>query len=347
MEGQLLDREVLVRLAEQSGLDLVGAAPVGPARSLEAYRAWVEAGYAGGMDYLTRPEAVTRRADPRRILPAARSILVVGATYAGAPPPPLAPLHGRVARYAWGEDYHRWLLGRLRDLVSRIEAVAGPFPSRCYVDTGPILEREWAQAAGLGWLGKNSTLIHPRLGSYLFLGVALVGLEVEPTPPESLPSCGTCNRCLEPCPTGALVAPGLLDARRCLSYLTIEHRGAIPEALRPALGERLFGCDRCQEVCPWNRRSPGPDSSVAAPPHATLYLPDLLTLDAEGFRARFRRTPIWRATPEGLARNAAVVLGNLGDPQALPLLERTLQEHPSSLVREHAAWAVGRLQGAA
>ncbi|MFP4343820.1 MAG: tRNA epoxyqueuosine(34) reductase QueG [Anaerolineales bacterium] len=342
----MLRHQVLVRLAQQSGLELVGAVPAGPARSLEAYRAWIEAGYAGGMDYLTRPDAVARRADPRRILPEARTVLVVGASYAGAPLPPPAPLQGRVARYAWGEDYHRWLLRRLKSLVRRIEEVAGPFSSRCYVDTGPLLERDWAEAAGLGWLGKNSNLIHPTWGSYLFLGVALLSIEVEPPAPETLPSCGTCTRCLGACPTGALVAPGVIDARRCLSYLTIEHRGAIPPELRPALGERVFGCDRCQEVCPWNRQPPEGGAQVAAPPNATLYLPDLLTLDAAGFRARFRRTPLWRATPEGLARNAAVVLGNLGDLQALPILERTAESHTSALVREHAAGALRRLRGA-
>lgn len=330
-------------LAVEVGLDLVGVVPAGPASTWEAYCTWVAQGFGADMAYLARPVAVARRADPRRILPEARSILVVAASYAGAPHPALPPLHGRVSRYAWGEDYHRWLLRRLQALVRRIgEEHGGAFPSRCYVDTGPILERAWAQSAGLGWQGNNTNLIHPRLGSYLFLGVALVGLDLEPTPADELPSCGSCTRCLEACPTGAIVAPGVLDARRCLAYLTIEHRGSIPEELRPALGEQLFGCDVCQEVCPWNRKPLAVHRNVPPPPAATLYLPELLTLDAATFRARFRRTPLWRATPEGLARNAAIVLGNRGDPAARPSLERAAREHPSAVVREHATTALRR-----
>ncbi len=332
-------------LAAEVGLDLIGVAPAGPASTWEDYRTWLSRGYGADMAYLARPEAVARRADPRRILPEARSILVVAASYAGAPHPALPPLHGRVSRYAWGEDYHRWLLRRLQALVRRIgEECGGTFPSRCYVDTGPLLERVWAQAAGLGWQGKNTNLIHPRLGSYLFLGVALLGLDLEPTPADKLPSCGSCTRCLAACPTGAIIAPGVLDARRCLSYLTIEHRGSIPEQLRPLMGEWLFGCDVCQEVCPWNRKPLAAHRNDPPPPAATLYLPDLLNLDAATFRARFRRTPLWRATPEGLARNAAVVLGNRGDLAARPFLERAAREHPSAVVREHATTALRRLK---
>ncbi len=341
----ILTHEQLTQYACGTGLDLVGVVPVGAATTWEAYRDWLARGYAGELArYLARPDALSRRADPRRILPAARSVLVVAASYAGAPPPPLPPLHGRVSRYAWGEDYHRWLLRRLELLVQRMAADKGDFPSRCYVDTGPILERDWARAAGLGWLGKNTNLIHPRWGSYLFLGVALLGLDCEPTPPPELPSCGSCTRCLDACPTGALAAPGRLDARRCLSYLTIEHRGSLPVELRPALGENLFGCDICQEVCPWNRQPLLVQQSESPPPGATLYLPELLTLSAEEFRARFRHTPLWRATPEGLARNAAVVLGNRGDPAAIPYLEQVVSSPRSDLLREHAAWAIRRIK---
>jgi epoxyqueuosine reductase len=330
--------------AQAEGLDLVGAVPAGPSASHDAYRRWLDQGYAGEMvRYLARPDAVARRADPRRILPQTRSVLVVGASYAGASHPPLRPLHGRVSRYAWGEDYHRWLLRRLRALVARLRDDLGDFPARCYVDTGPILERDWAQRTGLGWLGKNSTLIHPRLGSYVFLGVALVGEALPATPAETLPTCGSCTRCLAACPTGALVAPGQLDARRCLAYLTIEHRGSIPEALRPALGAWVFGCDVCQSACPWNHKPLQAHVEAVPPPEAHLYLPELLTLNAATFRARYRRSPIWRATPQGLARNAAVVLGNLGDPAARPYLAEAAKHHPSPLVREHAAWALRRL----
>ncbi|MCD4738451.1 MAG: tRNA epoxyqueuosine(34) reductase QueG [Anaerolineae bacterium] len=341
----ILTIEQLTEYARGLGLEVAGVTPAGPAATWEAYRDWLAEGYAGGLErYLARPAAVSRRADPRRILPAARSVLVVAASYAGAPHPPLPPLHGRVSRYAWGEDYHRWLLRRLKLLVRWIAEEQGALPARCYVDTGPILERDWARAAGLGWLGKNTNLIHPRLGSYLFLGVALLGLDLEPAPADELPSCGSCTRCLDACPTGALVAPGRLDARRCLSYLTIEHRGSIPVELRPALGENLCGCDICQEVCPWNRKPLLAQQSKSPPPGATLYLPELLLLGAEEFRARFRHTPLWRATPEGLARNAAVVLGNRGDPAAIPYLEQVVSSPRSDLLREHAAWAIQQIK---
>ncbi len=342
-----MDVATLQKLAEEAGLDLVGVAPVGPTPTWEAYECWLDRGYAGEMAYLARPDAVARRADPRRILPEARSLIVVGASYAGPPRPPLLPLHGRVSRYAWGEeDYHRWLLRRMNHLLKSVAAITGPFPNRAYVDTGPLLERAWAREAGLGWFGKHSGLIHPRLGSFLFLGVALVGVALPPTPTPAHPSCGSCTRCLDSCPTGAITAPGVVDARRCLAYLTIEHRGAIPEALRPHLGDRVFGCDLCQEVCPWNRKVLEQRSTDPLPAHATLYLPELLALDAAAFRARYRRTPIWRATPEGLARNAAVVLGNLGDRAGEPFLAHAAREHPSEMVREHARWALERLLSA-
>jgi len=339
-----MDEGTLKVLADAAGLELVGVAPAGPARTWEAYRAWLAQGYAGAMTYLARPDAVARRADPRRIMPAAKSVIVAAAAYPDVAAPLLPPLHGRVARYAWGEDYHRWLLRRLTALVQSLTTALGPLEARCYVDTGPLLEREWAMSAGLGWQGKNTCLLHPRLGSYFFLGVILVDRDLPPTPAPNFPTCGSCTRCLEACPTGALVAPGVLDARLCLSYLTIEHRGAISEALRPLLGERVFGCDLCQEVCPWNRRreAVAPALSEASARHATLALPELLREEPEMFRARFRSTPLWRATPEGLARNAAVVLGNLGDPAAVPALEWAATCHCSPLVREHAAWALAR-----
>jgi len=334
----------LQELARAHRLNLVGAVPATSTSTWDAYRRWLDRGYAGEMRrYLARPDAVARRADPRKILPEARTVLAVAASYAGASHQALSPLHGRVSRYAWGEDYHRWLLKRLEAFVQALKEEIGPFTSRCYVDTGPILERDWARRAELGWFGKNTTLIHPQWGSYIFLGIALLSAELEPTPPGSMPGCGTCTRCLEACPTGALVAPGQLDARRCLSYLTIEHRGAIPEALRPKMGAWLFGCDICQEVCPWNRKPLARHAAEPPPPHASLYLPDLLMITSETFRARFRQTPIWRATPVGIARNAAVVLGNRGDPVALPYLQRAVQEHPSPLVREHADWASARI----
>lgn len=348
-----LPADVVEMLAREEGLDLAGVAPVGPSPFWDAYQAWIVAGHAAGMAYLTRPDAVQRRQDPRYVMPEAQSVLVVAASYAGPPAPALPPLHGRVARYAWGfdareGDYHLWLLARLKALVARLEAELGsPVASRCYVDTGPVLERAWAEAAGLGWAGKNTNLIHPRLGSYLFLGVALLDITFAsaqlPSAQQTMPTCGTCTRCMDACPTGAIIAPHVIDARRCLSYLTVEHRGPIPVAYREAIGMRLFGCDTCQEVCPWNRQALISHAGAPAGASAALYLPELLTMDTETFRARFRHTSIWRATPEGLARNAAVVLGNLGDAAARPALTAASAHHPSSLVREHAAWALQRL----
>lgn len=330
--------------AAEAGLDWVGVAPAGPTPTWEAYRDWVERGYAAEMAYLVRPDAVARRADPRRILPEAQSVVVVVACYGKGKLPELAPLHGRISRYAWGrEDYHRWLMRRLEALVGRIVEEVGPFPYRCYVDTGPILERAWAHSAGAGWVGKNATIIHPRLGSYFFIGVALLGVRLEPTPMPDLPSCGTCTRCIEACPTQAIVAPGVIDARRCLSYLSIEQRGPIPAAFRPLMGTRVFGCDVCQEVCPWNRKLLQRSLDAPVQPNATVSLPDVLFLSEADFRARFRHTPVWRATRDGLARNAAIVLGNLGDPAARPHLVAALEKHSSAMVRDHAAWALAQL----
>lgn len=341
-----LDFPFLQTLAAACDLDLVGVAEVGSTPSWDAYAAWIAQGHAAEMGYLARPDALHRRADPRHILPEARSVLVVAASYASGPLPPLPALHGRVSRYAWGEDYHRWLLCRLEALVAHIHAEVGPGAARCTVDTGPVLERAWAVAAGLGWIGKNGCLIHPRLGSYIFLGVALMEAALPPTSPAPPGQCGDCTRCLDACPTGALVAPGVVDARRCLAYLTIEHRGAIPERWRAALGERVFGCDVCQEVCSWNRRALAACAeSAPLAEEATLALPPLLRLTPDEFRARYRASAIWRATPAGLARNAAIVLGNRGDPAAIPALEEAAREHPGEVVREHAVWAIKRLRG--
>jgi epoxyqueuosine reductase len=340
-----IERETLQKKADRIGLALAGAVPVGPTPSWSAYRAWINHGYAADMDYLSRPDAVRRREDPRNIMPEARTVLVVAASYVGGSRPAPPPLHGRVSRYAWGEDYHRWLLKQLKELVGILtEKAPDSRRVRTYVDTGPILERAWARRAGLGWIGKNTNLIHPKLGSYLFLGTALLDVPVVgPHPDPVTPSCGSCTRCIDACPTGALVSPGVLDARRCLSYLTIENRGPIPEEFRPALGDRVFGCDICQDVCPWNRKPRQAHERGPLPKHATLSLVDTLMIDAQTFRQRYRHTPIWRATPEGLARNAAVVLGNLGDPAAIPHLVRAAEHHPSERVREHAAWALDQL----
>jgi epoxyqueuosine reductase len=258
--------------------------------------------------------------------------------------PPAEAGRGRMSRYAWGTDYHNVILGELRRLAQWIDSqIEKRLTYRAYVDTGPLLERELARQSGLGWIGKNTNLIHPKKGSYFFLGELLLDLELEPDAPFADDRCGSCTACLEACPTGALVAPRTLDARRCISYLTIEHRGAMPEEMRPRIGDWVFGCDVCQEVCPWNRRFARPAREPAfSPVHATLDLVEMLALDETKFRSRFRETPLWRTRRAGLLRNAAVVLGNLGDPTAVPALERALSD-PEPLVAEHAAWALSRL----
>ena len=340
----------IIRQAKALGFDLVGIIPAGPVATYDRYRAWLDRGNHGGMGYLARPDAVDKRADPRRILPAARSVVVVGVNYYPAvlPEQTIAPSQGCIARYAWGNDYHDILLPRLHRLKDYVEEKTGRPPiSRAYVDTGPLLERALAMEAGLGFIGKNTNLIHPRLGSWLFLGELLLDLELPATTVGGggAGGCGSCTRCLDACPTGALTAPYSLDARRCISYLTIEHKGSIPRELRPLLGNHIFGCDICQEVCPWNQRFARPTNEAAFRPgtgHIAPYLLDLMNMDDEEFQRRFRRTALWRTKRRGLLRNVAIALGNWGDPVAVPVLRRAL--HDKELpIREHAAWALERI----
>jgi|YNPNPStandDraft_1061719.scaffolds.fasta_scaffold39537_2 epoxyqueuosine reductase len=348
--------------ARELGFDLVGIAPATPAASGEAYEHWLAQGYAGEMAYLARPDAVAKRRDPRRIMPTVRSIVVVGMNYYS----PFSPLQsptsnlpspaGRISRYAWGDDYHGVMAARLKELAAFLGTMAGRgspsgLPSavepRIYVDTGPLLEREWAARAGLGWVGKNTNLLNKRWGSWFFLGEILTSLELDYDVPTSA-HCGTCTRCLQACPTGALVAPYVLDARRCISYLTIELRGPIPRDLRPGMGNWIFGCDLCQEVCPWNRRHARPTGEPAFRPRPGLEAPALLPLfhlTPEEFEVQFAGSPLRRAGRRGLRRNIAVALGNSGDPEAIPALRRALRD-PEPLIRGHAAWALGRFAGA-
>jgi epoxyqueuosine reductase len=344
-----ISEEIAVQ-ARRLGFDRVGIAPAAPAATAGLYRAWLAAGYHGDMAYLARPDAVAKREDPARILPGLRTVVAVAMVHHTAPLPPGYrddPARGIVASYAWGDDYHDVLLPRLHELAAWIEAAIGqPVAHRAYVDTGPLLERELAARAGLGFVGKNTNLIHPRLGSWLLLGELLLAVELPPLEAEpEAGTCGRCTRCLDACPTGALVAPYRLDARRCLAYLTIEHKGPIPRELRPALGNRIFGCDICQEVCPWNRRFARPTTQPAfqaRPDGMAPRLLDLIDLDDEAFRRRFRGSPIWRAKRRGLLRNVAVALGNGRDPASVPTLVRALHD-PEPLIRGHAAWALGRI----
>ena len=324
------------------GFDLVGICTLGPARTGDAFESWLDEGFAGTMDYLTRGRE--KRRDARLPVPGAKAAIVVAMNYGGREP------DGPVARYARGIDYHDHMLERLRALHRWLEDEIGqPVLGKTYVDTGPLLERDLARRAGLGWFGKNTNLINPSLGSFFFLGTLLVGLELVADTPFAADRCGSCTRCLEACPTDAFAAPRVLDATRCISYLTIEIKGAIPVELREQIGDRLYGCDICQDVCPWNRRFAAalPESSpYAARPavagkDARSLARDLLAMSEESFREAFAGSPMKRAKLRGLKRNAAVLLGNIGDETDRAALECVLDNEP--LVREHADWALEQI----
>lgn len=315
------------------GFDLCGIASLGPADSAEQFNAWLAAGYHGEMEYMAR--GVERRGDSSLAVPGATHAIVVALDYGGREP------SGPIARYARGRDYHDVMLERLGELHRWIETEVGRgIMGKAYVDTGPILERDLARRAGLGWFGKNTMLIHPRLGSFFFLGALFLELELKSDQPFESEHCGTCTRCLDACPTHAFVAPGVMDARQCISYLTIELKGAIPETLREPIGDHVYGCDVCQDVCPWNVRFARALDEPALEPRPAIDAAEMLALDDAGFRARYRGTAITRAKRRGLARNAAVVLGNRGDATARPVLERAATGDPDPMVREHAAWAL-------
>ncbi len=338
--------------ALELGFDVAGIARTGPAPGAESFRAWLAGGFHADMAWLAREP--DRRCDPSRVVPGAKSIVVAGLSYFVADPPAEIwddPLRGRVARYAWGRDYHDELLPRLRELADWIESETGrPVANRAYVDTGPVLERAWAERAGLGFIGKHSLAIHPDWGSYLFLGELILDLALEPDPPgnDRLGTCGSCRRCQDACPTHAFPAPYVLDSRLCISYLTIEHRGAIPNALRPLMKNWIYGCDECQDACPWVKQfsKPGRTRFLNYDPEwAAPRLLDLLALDDAGFRDRFRASPIPRTKRRGLLRNVCIALGNSGRPDAMPALERAARD-PEPLIASHAAWALSRLQAA-
>jgi epoxyqueuosine reductase len=307
IERRLKDR------AAGLGFALSGVAPATDADGFARFAAWLDRGFAGEMGYLHR----TRDA-------------------------PRSPI-GRVAAYAQGPDYHRFLWDRMNELAAWLEAEVPGCTAAAVADTAPLLERDFARRAGLGWVGKNTLLINPHRGSFFFLGALLTDLELAPDEPFAGSHCGTCTACLDACPTAAFPECGVLDARRCISYLTIELRGAIPEDLREPTGDWLYGCDVCQDVCPWNRRVGGPVPFPHDPALAALDPVELLGLDADAFRERFKKTSLWRNRRAGLLRNAAVVLGNVGDERALPALEKAISD-PDEVIREAAAWAIVRIR---
>ena len=331
-------------LALEAGFDVAGVAQAEPPRELAFFAEWVTRGYAGTMAYLS--SQVARREDLKVAFPWARSVLSVALQY-DTPHPYSTDTpaeRGWISRYAWGDDYHDVMKARLDVLVERLCEVVGSFRSRTYVDTGPIAERAYAAAAGLGAWGKNTCLLHPEHGSWFFLGEVVTDLDMEPDTP--LPDmCGSCTACLDACPTGAFPSPYVLDATRCISYLTIEVKGAIAEEQRPGLGRHVFGCDICQDVCPWNRkrRRTGDAEFLPRPGLVAPDLAELANLDVAAFGERFRRSPVKRAKRRGLLRNVAVALGNSGDRSRRPLLERLAQDD-DPIVREHALWALRRLE---
>jgi len=341
--AEALSLEQLLK-AQASGLgfDLVGITSLGPAETAQAFDEWVESGYAGDMEYLSR--GAEKRRDSRLPVPGCTSAIVVGLDYGGRAP------RGPIARYARGDDYHDVMLRKLDELHDWIESELGhPVRAKAYVDTGPILERDLARRAGLGWFGKNTNLVNPGIGSFFFIGSLLVDLDLAPDTPFESDRCGTCTRCLDACPTGAFVEPRVLDATRCISYLTIELKGAIREDLREQMGTHIYGCDVCQDVCPYNvkfaqeLREPAlvPRPGIAERDAHSLAT-EVLAMDDEAFRIAFRGSPITRAKRRGLARNAAVVLGNIGDDRDAPVLARASND-PEPLVRQHAAWGLDQV----
>jgi epoxyqueuosine reductase len=337
--------ETIIRSAALSeGFVLTGFARLGRLDERASFFSqWLTEGRAAEMAWLERDP--DRRLDPRIIDPRLRTVISLAYPYKPPHPPNIdwrAELRGRIAAYALGADYHDTVLAKARKLAAALEHHAPAAAVRLYVDTGPILEREWAARARLGWFGRNTNLLNRYHGSYFFLAEILTDLALEPSGEPYRDHCGTCRQCLDLCPTGALAEGYRLEPRLCISYLTIEHRGAIARDLRPQLGNWIFGCDICQEVCPWN--SDGTDGE----PVCDALMPslaELLALDAEGFNRRFRGSAIKRTKRRGLLRNAAIALGNSGNPAALPILARTLEGEPEPLVRAHAAWAIGRLGG--
>jgi len=332
--------ESLIRQqATALGFTLCGFTRLTTLPRADFFHHWLACGYAGEMAYLARdPE---RRLQPSLPFPQARSVICLGYPYA----PPRVPdldwrqeLRGRIAAYAAGPDYHDLIKAKLTQLTTTLRAHYPELWARTYVDTGPLLEREWAYRSGLGWFGKNTMLLHKQAGSWFFLAEILVNLDLEGEGPPRA-HCGTCTRCLRECPTGALADGYVLKAPLCISYLTIELHGPIPHALRPHLGNWIFGCDVCQEVCPWNGKCGRPRDDLVEELFPSL--PALLALDEAGFRARFRHSAIRRARRRGLLRNVAVALGNSGNPAAIAPLCQALHD-AEPLVRGHAAWALGR-----
>ena len=344
------DRAVLTKAIKQEaqklGFTLVGVSPVSRPSYGETFAEWLREGLGGEMGYLKRTEELRR--DPRKLVPWAVSVISAGMNYYVplARPKDAKDSRGWISRYAWGDDYHELIKNRLDSLLEKIRALSpDPVEGKAFVDAGPVLERALAGVSGVGWIGKNTMLISPKHGSWFFLGELFLNIDLSYDRPIR-DRCGKCDLCLKACPTGAFAGPYILDARRCISYLTIELKGAIPTHLRPLMGNHVFGCDICQEVCPYNVKAVPTDEATFSPREG-LYAPELiplLSLTEEEFRRRFRGSPITRAKRRGFLRNVAVALGNLKSVEAVPALIQALEDH-DPLVRRHVAWALGQIGG--
>jgi len=331
--------------ASALGFDLFGVVPVSRSETIEIYRAWLKKGHAGTMEYLERHSEL--KEDPRNLLPQTLSLVALGYSYNTGYPSPetYAPSRARISRYAWGDDYHEIIHSKLKTLENYLcNELNVVNHIRSFVDSGPVLEREVAQRAGLGWFGKHSNLINVEKGSWFFLAEMLVDVELKADDPFTRVDCGTCTSCIEACPTEAIIADRTVDARLCISYLTIEHKGAIPADLRPKMDNHIFGCDICQDVCPWNKDAPE-SVEPGFKPRTENYaadLTELMMLDQAAFSKRFRKSPVKRTKRRGLLRNVAVSLGNWAHADAIPALSIGLHDI-EPVVRSHSAWALGRI----
>jgi epoxyqueuosine reductase len=339
-------KQTLGTLAREAGFDSCRVAACAPPPHADEFEEWLKDGGAGEMSYMKRGEE--KRRDPQKVLPGAKSIVVLAMNYfqgEDATSKAFGAATGRIARYGWGDDYHDVITAKLDKIDMFLREFGGR--QKCYVDTGPILERDFAAEAGIGWHGKSTMLIDEKLGTWFFLAEILTTLELLPDAPVK-DRCGTCERCITACPTGAITGPHKLDARRCISYLTIELKGAIPMELRPLIGDRIFGCDDCLEACPWNRFAQvSKESRFAARRSASAFaLGDYLRLTDEEFRNLFRNSPIQRIKRRGFLRNVCVALGNAGDLSDLPALQGAADD-PEPLIAEHARWAIERIRARA
>lgn len=323
------------------GFELFGIAPVQEVPELSLFEKWLDQKYAGEMAYLEHNKE--KRIAPKLIVENAKSVIVCGINYHTDNPLSIdsAPkASGWISRYAWGDDYHDFLKGKIKALYRYLIDITGDSVcGRYYVDTGPVLEKVWAKYAGVGWIGKNTCLINQQIGSFLFLAVMITDVEFNSNGP-ALDHCGSCTRCLDACPTDALVAPYVLDANLCISYLTIEKRDTVPEALRSKVGRQIFGCDICQDVCPWNRKAPYTRELVFQPRNGTINpeLSEILDLDEEAFREKFRRSPVKRAKLHGFLRNALIAAGNSGTRKLIPFVKKFITSE-DNILKEHAHWA--------